>query len=200
MAGPAGARDPMAIRIAALLPESAVALLGAVLLFALPAGGRPILTWQEAKGIDFGTIILFGGGICLGGLLLTTGLGEAIADGLRQATGAHDALGVTALVIVLAVFLSESSSNTASATLIVPIAIALSTRIGVDPTIPALAATAASSLGFMLPVSTAPNAMVFGTGRIRLATMIRYGLLLDLLGIILLIGTAALLLNAGSAP
>jgi sodium-dependent dicarboxylate transporter 2/3/5 len=191
---------PGALRVAALLPESAAALLGAVLLFIVPAGNRPILTWIEARGIDFGTILLFGGGICLGGLLLSTGLGEAIADALRRATGASDALGVTALVVVLAVFLSESSSNTAAATLIVPIAIALATRIGVDPTIPALAATAASSLGFMLPVSTAPNAMVFGTGRIRLTTMIRYGLLLDLLGIALLIGAAGLLLNAGIGP
>jgi sodium-dependent dicarboxylate transporter 2/3/5 len=196
----AGDRDPGTLRVAALLPESAAALLGAVLLFIVPAGNRPILTWIEARGIDFGTILLFGGGICLGGLLLSTGLGEAIADALRRATGASDALGVTALVVVLAVFLSESSSNTAAATLIVPIAIALATRIGVDPTIPALAATAASSLGFMLPVSTAPNAMVFGTGRIRLTTMIRYGLLLDLLGIALLIGAAGLLLNAGIGP
>lgn len=191
----AGEGDAVARRLTALLPESAAALLGAALLFALPAGDRPVLTWEEAKGIDFGTIVLFGGGICLGGLLLSTGLGEAIADALRRATGAGDALGVTALVVVLAVFLSESSSNTASATLIVPIAIALAQRIGVDPTVPALAATAASSLGFMLPVSTAPNAMVFGSGRIRLATMAGYGILLDLLGIVLLVATAALLLQ-----
>jgi solute carrier family 13 (sodium-dependent dicarboxylate transporter), member 2/3/5 len=187
----AGADDAVARRLATLLPESAVALLGAAFLFAVPAGGRPVLTWDEGRGIDWGTIVLFGGGICLGGLLLSTGLGEAIADALRRATGAHDALGVTALVVVLAVFLSESSSNTASATLIVPIAIALATRLDIDPTVPALAATAASSLGFMLPVSTAPNAIVFGSGRIRLATMARYGLLLDLLGIVVLIAVAA---------
>jgi sodium-dependent dicarboxylate transporter 2/3/5 len=190
----AGADDAVARRVTALLPESAVALLGAVLLFAVPAGGRATLTWDEGRTIDWGTIILFGGGICLGGLLLSTGLGEAIADALRRAAGVRDAFGVTALVVVLAVFLSETSSNTAAATLIVPIAIALSARLGVDPTVPALAATAASSLGFMLPVSTAPNAIVFGSGRIRLGTMVRYGLVLDLLGIAGILVVAAWLL------
>ena len=194
----AGDADPGTRRLTALLPESAAALLGSALLFAVPAGGRPVLTWEEGRAIDWGTIVLFGGGICLGGLLLSTGLGGAIADALRRATGVDDALGVTALVVVLAVFLSESSSNTASATLIVPIAIALARRVGVDPTVPALAATAAASLGFMLPVSTAPNAIVFGSGRIRLSVMARAGLLLDVLGIALLVAVAALLLRAGA--
>lgn len=191
----AGAADPVARRLSALLPETAAALLGAAFLFIVPAGGRPTMTWDEAKAIDWGTILLFGGGVCLGGLLLSTGLGEAIADALRRAAGLHDALGVTALGVVLAVFLSETSSNTAAATLIVPITIALCRNVGADPLVPALAATAASSLGFMLPVSTAPNAIVFGSGRVPLGVMMRYGIVLDFLGIALLIGVAALFLR-----
>ncbi len=190
-----GASDPLAGQLTRVLPETATALLGAAFLFIVPAGGRPTLTWEEARDIDWGTILLFGGGVCLGGLLLSSGLGGAIAEALRRAAGLHDALGVTALSVVLAVFLSETSSNTASATLIVPITIALSHSVGADPLVPALAATAASSLGFMLPVSTAPNAIVFGSGRVPLGVMIRYGLTLDLLGIGLLIGTAALFLR-----
>ncbi len=191
----AGDAAPVSRRIAALLPESVAALLGAGLLFIVPAGGRPALLWDEGYDIDWSTIVLFGGGICLGTLMLSSGLAGSLGEILRAASGVTSPIGVVALVSGLAIFLSESSSNTASATLIVPIAIALSTAVQIDPVAPALAATAASSLGFMLPVSTAPNAIVFGSGRIRLIDMARYGIALDLFGFVVLVVTAALLLR-----
>jgi sodium-dependent dicarboxylate transporter 2/3/5 len=80
---------------------------------------------------------------------------------------------------------SETTSNTASASLVVPVVLALAQTAGVDPMKPALAATVGCSFGFMLPVSTPPNALVFATGRVRIIEMVRYGVLLDLAGILL---------------
>ena len=191
-----GSEAPASRALAAALPESAAALVGAGLLFAIPAGGRPTLTWEEARDIDWGTIVLFGGGICLGGLLLSTGLAEGLARALRAAAGITSPLGIVALVTGLAIFLSETSSNTAAATLIVPVAVALARAASLDPVVPALAATAGSSLGFMLPVSTPPNAIVFGSGRIRLLDMVRYGILLDLAGFAAIVGAAHILMHA----
>ena len=87
----------------------------------------------------------------------------------------------------LATVLSETTSNTASANMVVPVVIALARAAGIDPVLPALGATMGASLGFMLPVSTPCNAIVYGSGRIPLTTMIRYGVLLDLAGIVAIV-------------
>jgi sodium-dependent dicarboxylate transporter 2/3/5 len=89
------------------------------------------------------------------------------------------------LFTVLAVFISEFTSNTASANLILPVCIAVSQAASIDPVKVAIAATLASSLGFMLPISTAPNAIVVGSGMISIKTMARYGIVLDLIGAVL---------------
>ena len=85
----------------------------------------------------------------------------------------------------MGVLVSEVTSNTASAALVVPVVLALSQAAGMDPIKPALAATVGCSFGFMLPVSTPPNALVYGTGRIRIGEMVRAGALLDLVGVLL---------------
>ncbi len=149
------------------LPESIVSLLGALLLFVLPVKLREhrfTLSWQEAARIDWGTILLFGGGLALGELMFTTGLASWLGHGLADAVHAKTTLGVTALFTAVAIVISEATSNTASATMIVPVAIAVAQAAGVNPVQAALAATLGSSMGFMLPVSTPPNAIVYGSG------------------------------------
>lgn len=171
------------------LPEGVAALVGAVLLFVLPgdrgADGRRrrVLSWHEAR-IDWDIVLLYGGGIALGELCLSKGLAAAVGAGLTGwvPQGAGATVGLVAVAALVAVFTSEFTSNVASATMVVPIVIALGRETGGDPAAAALAATAASSMGFMMPVSSPCNAIVYGSGRIPLRAMMRAGLLLDVVG------------------
>jgi sodium-dependent dicarboxylate transporter 2/3/5 len=165
------------------LPESAVALLAAVLLFALPTDlgrGQFTLTWGEATRIDWGTILLFGAGLSLGRLLFDTGLAEALGRQIVRIAGTESVWALTAVAIVLGVLLSEAASNTAAASAIIPVIIAIATSAGVSPIPPVLGAALGASLGFMLPVSTPPNAIVYGSGLVPLREMIASGIWLDL--------------------
>ncbi len=102
-------------------------------------------------------------------------------------------MGLLALSTLLATFLSESSCIIASAFLVVPVVIAFAQSAEIDPVLPAVGATLGASLGFMLPVSTPTNAIVYGSGRIPLMTMMRHGLLLDLAGVVVIIASVALI-------
>jgi len=170
------------------LPEAVPALLGAALLFLLPAGGgRRAMTWSEAAKIDWGVVLLYGGGFALGVLTKETGLADALARVLTSYLPITTELGLLVAATVVAVAMSEMTSNTASANIVIPVVIALAAEVRADPLIPALGATMACSLGFMLPVSTPCNAIVYGSGLIPLGRMIRYGLLLDIIGIVVIV-------------
>ncbi len=173
------------------LPEAVVAIAAAVLLFILPTdlrGGHVTLTWAEAVKIDWGTILLFGGGIALGGLMFSTGVAEAMGRGLTGALGVESIWMLTGLAILIAIVMSEAASNTASATMIIPVVIAIAQGAGVNPLPPALGACLGASYGFMLPVSTPPNAIVYGSGLIPLPRMVRAGLLFDVIGFLVIWG------------
>jgi sodium-dependent dicarboxylate transporter 2/3/5 len=168
---------------AAHLTEEVVALLAAGLLFLWPiAAERTALTWREAAGIDWGTVFLFGGGILLGDLAGKTGLTARWGDALVALTGAHSLWGITALVTAVALVLSELTSNTATATLVVPLAITLAQAAHVRLEPPALGATLGASFGFMLPISTAPNALAYGTGHVTVRQMASAGIVFDVIG------------------
>ncbi len=172
------------------LPETIAALVGALLLFALPVRldqWKFTLSWREAASIDWGTILLFGGGLALGDLMFSTGLASWMGKGLAGALHAHSTLGLVALFTAVAILLSETTSNVAAANMVVPVAIAVAQAAGVDPLPPALAACLGASMGFMLPVSTPPNAIVYGSGCVPLLKMVRYGALLDLVGFLVIV-------------
>ncbi|HSA94136.1 MAG TPA: DASS family sodium-coupled anion symporter [Terriglobales bacterium] len=176
------------------LPEAVAALVGALLLFLLPGDGdRRAITWEEAVKIDWGVVLLYGGGFALGVLSFQTGLAEAVGRGITGLLPLHDSLGLLIASAIAAVLLSETTSNTASANMIVPVVIAIARASGLDPLEPALGATFAASLGFMLPVSTPCNAIVYGSGYIPLGRMMRYGLLLDVVGIVVVVTVVHLL-------
>ena len=163
-------------------------LLGALALFILPSGGpgnARILDARVFRRVDWSTLLLFGGGLSLGALMLESGLARALGDMIFGALPIHSAFGIVLASALMAVLVSEVTSNTASAALVVPVVLALSQAAGMDPVKPALAATVGCSFGFMLPVSTPPNALVYGTGRIRIGEMVRAGALLDLVGVLL---------------
>ena len=178
---------PFAKALAQALPEGVVALLAASLLFLLPADRqktRPTLTWREASQLDWGTLLLFGGGLSLGHQLFQSGLAGKVGQGLLAATGARSSLALAYLFAAVALVLTETTSNTAAATVACPLAIAAAQAAGVSPIAPTLAVAAAASLAFMLPVSTPPNAIVYGSGMLRVTTMLRHGTLLDLFGVV----------------
>ena len=172
------------------LDEGVVAVLGAALLFLLPTSWRDrefTLTWSEAARIDWGTILLFGTGIIFGSLLSATGLAETIGTSSADALGLASIVPITIFAVVLAILVSETTSNTASAAVVVPIIIPIAQAAGVDPLVPALAATFAASFGFMLPVSTPQNAIVYGSGVVPITKMIRSGISFDVLGAVLIL-------------
>ncbi|MGB7159943.1 MAG: DASS family sodium-coupled anion symporter [Tepidisphaeraceae bacterium] len=193
-----GEESPAYQWMTAVLPEGVAALIGAVLLFILPGDGGDqgsrAITWDQAVRIDWGTILLYGGGFALGVLSFQTGLAKAIGEGLTGLlpVGGNSFLMLVAATVV-AVMLSETTSNTASANMVVPVVIALARSAGVDPLEPALGATFGASLGFMLPVSTPCNAIVYGSGYIPIGRMIRYGFLLDVVGVIVVVTMVRLL-------
>lgn len=179
------------------LTEEVVALLAGGALFLLPAGNReaprPALTWSEATRIEWGVILLFGGGILLGDLSRTTGLADAWGRAMVDATGASSTWTITALVTAIAIVLSEATSNTATATLMAPLAGTLAVTAGAAPIPAILGATLGSSFGFMMPISTAPNALAFATGKVRISQMMKNGIIFDVLGYVLILAALRIL-------
>ncbi len=172
------------------LPESVIALLAACALFAWPTDWRQgefTLGWRDAVKIDWGTIFLFAGGMALGEQMFSTGVARWIGDGLVHVFPAKTVFGFTVLFAAVAILVSEATSNTASATMIIPVAIAVCQSAGVDPLKPAIATCLASSMGFLLPVSTGPNAIVYGSGCVPLPQMVRHGAFLDVIGFVVIV-------------
>lgn len=168
-----------------MMPEGVAAVLAASLLFMLPSNSRTgerTLTWQQATRIDWGTILLFGGGIALGKLAFETGLAGTLGEWILRGTNISGVGMITLMAIIFGIVISETTSNTASATMVVPVAISVATAGGVNPLAPALGACMGASFGFMLPVSTPPNAIVYGTGYVPITRMVKTGILFDVLG------------------
>jgi solute carrier family 13 (sodium-dependent dicarboxylate transporter), member 2/3/5 len=173
------------------------ALLGAALLFILPCRGTPsvrTLSWKQASDIEWGIILLIGGGMALGQAMFDSNLAKMAGDGLASLLGVSDVWSITALCTFLAIALSELASNSAAATAVVPISIGLAQSAGVSPIPPALGAALGASFGFMLPVSTAPNALVYSSGLIPQKEMIKAGAVIDLIGLVATVGLLRLVL------
>jgi sodium-dependent dicarboxylate transporter 2/3/5 len=187
---------PAGREIVAALPEAVAALIGAILLFVLPVNWRArrfTLTWNEAVRIDWGIILLFGGGLALGDLTFSTGLAGAVGEGIADWLPFQTAPVLTIIFTALAILMSETASNTASATMIVPVAIAVAEAAGVRPIEPALGATLGASMGFMMPISTPPNAIVYSSGYVPITAMMRYGLMLDAAAFVLIVALVLVL-------
>ena len=168
--------------------EGVVAIIAAALLFVLPldwARRKFTLNWNDAARIDWGTVILFGGGIVLGTMLSETGLAEEMGQSISDGLGVSSLFGITVVIVIIAVLISETTSNTASAAIVVPIAISIAAAQDLNPTIPALAAIFAANYGFMLPVSTPPNAIVYSSGLIPITRMLKAGAVFDVIGAVL---------------
>jgi sodium-dependent dicarboxylate transporter 2/3/5 len=178
------------------MPEGVAAMIGACLLFVLPVNWherRFTLTWDEAVKIDWGITLLYGGGLALGEMTFSTGLAQAVGEGVTSWLPSQSSFALTLLFTGAAIIVSEAASNTASANMIVPIAIAVSQAAGVSPIEPVLGATLGASMGFMMPVSTAPNAIVYSSGYVPIGQMMRNGVFLDLAAFVIIVATVTLL-------
>jgi len=187
------APGPVATWFKVHLTEEVVALIAGCSLFVLPGGTpaaphRPALTWGEATRIEWGVILLFGGGILLGTLAKSTGLAEQWGRELVDATGASSTWTITALVTATSIVLSEATSNTATASMMAPLAGALASAAGAAPIPAVLGATLGASFGFMMPISTGPNALAYATGRVSVGEMVRAGIVFDVVGFFLIVG------------
>ena len=165
---------------AKMIGDATVAVAMAILAFLLPAGGgKRLLEWEEFKRIPWDVLILFGGGFALADTLEASGFSNWAGARLSFVGNWSPVLMIVAICIFVTL-LSEVASNVATATAMMPIAAALATSIGVHPYFLMIPAVLAASSGFMLPVATAPNTIVYATGFIRVKAMARSGVLLDI--------------------
>ena len=138
----------------------------------------------EAAAALIGAGLLFGGGLSLGNLMFETKLAEAVGKGILNLSGATSLWGITFIAILIAVVITEVTSNTAAANMVIPVVISLSIAANVSPIPPAIGAALGASLAFMLPVSTPPNAIVYGSGMVPITKMISTGVYFDIASII----------------
>ncbi len=170
-------------------PEAIAAMVGALLLFLLPVDlkkGKMTLSWKEgAEGIEWGTLLLFGGGLALGGLMYTTGLSDWIGHGIKAMLGGNPSEWLfVAVFCVSALLMAEFTSHTAAINLMGTISIGTALSLGFSPVPVAVGIALASSLGFMMPVSTPPNAIIYASGYVPITKMIRSGIVIDAIGVI----------------
>jgi sodium-dependent dicarboxylate transporter 2/3/5 len=168
--------------------DSLIAISCALLLFIIPTNIRKWefpLVWADTRSISFGTLYLFGGGLALGKGLFASGTAQWVAQSLPLSGALHPLL-LILIVALIASFLSEVASNTAVANMMIPILIAVAAAINVPPFLLAIPATVACSNVFMLPVSTPPNAIVYGSGKLDMSDMVRTGFRLHLIGVVVM--------------
>lgn len=169
------------------IKDSTVVIFTSLFLFILPSNkpDENILEWKDVSKLPLNIILLFGAGFAIAKGFETTGLSTWLAKQLQVLNNAPLPLILLGIVVMVTV-LSEFASNTASIQLVLPVVIPLASTLHVSPLLLMLTATFAASLGYMLPVATAANTIVYGTGEINTRDMMRAGLVLDLLGVVLL--------------
>lgn len=170
------------------LSDTGIAIGAALLLFILPAdkqGSERILSWQHAATVPWGVLILFGGGLSLASQINSSGLAQFIATLIQGADAVPLVLSVL-VIVALIIFLTEITSNTATAAGFLPLLGPVAESITGSPLVWVIPAALACSCAFMMPVATPPNAIVFGSGQIKMQDMIRAGFVLNIAAIMLI--------------
>lgn len=168
--------------------DSTVGLLAVIALFVIPCGdvrGEKLLTWETAVTIPWGILILFGGGIALGEGFRSSGLSNALASNMSHLSG----LPILAMILIVAIsvtFLTEVTSNTATATVLMPLLAATAIATEIRPELLMIPAALSASFAFMLPVATPPNAVVYAVGEFSIGKMAREGFAINLMGTIVI--------------
>ncbi len=166
--------------------DGVVAIAVAMLLFIIPAKNEcRILKWEDTQKLPWGIVILFGGGFALAGGFKDSGLSEWIGMQLYGLKDLPPILTIASLSTVVT-FMTELTSNTATSQMVLPILAALGTSIGTNPLLLMVPATLASSFAFLMPVATPPNAIIFGTGKIKVMDMVKVGIIFEFIGILVI--------------
>jgi sodium-dependent dicarboxylate transporter 2/3/5 len=179
------------------LSDSVVAMLAALALFLIPvkgAGGARAMDWKTAARLPWGVLVLFGGGLTLATAIEANGVSEFIGNSSRGLSGLPPLVLLLA-VTGMAVFLSELTSNTAQVATMVPVLAAMAPVLGMNPYVLIAACTLGASSAYMMPVGTPPNAIVFGTGLVRLPQMMWAGVWLNLAGILVITALTSLVIT-----
>ena len=170
------------------LNDTAIAIGAGIVLFLLPAepGGRMVLVWDDAqKGLPWGVLLLFGGGLSLASAVAASGL-DAWIGAQVEPLGALPVILLVAAIVTLVLLLTEVTSNTATAATFIPVLGGVALGIGADSMTLLIPAALAATCAFMLPVGTPPNAIVFGSGTVTIGQMARGGALLNVTGVVLI--------------
>jgi sodium-dependent dicarboxylate transporter 2/3/5 len=169
------------------LSDAGIAMLAALALFVIPVDlkGTRVMNWATATKLPWGVLMLFGGGLTLATAIEANGVSKFLGHASRGLAGLPP-LVVLLAITAMTVFLSELTSNTAQVATMVPVLGAMSPAIGINPYVLILACTLGASSAFMMPVGTPPNAIVFGTGLVRLPQMMKAGLVLNVTGILVI--------------
>jgi len=166
--------------------DASVALLAVVLMCLLPDGrGKRLLDWERASTIPWGVLLLFAGGICLARGFVSSGLSDLMGLWLAGFT-ALPLLLLIAFICLFVTFMTEATSNTASTSLLMPVLAAAAIAADIAPQVIMVPAAMSASCAFMLPVATAPNSVVYGSGLVSTARMAREGLQLNVLGVLVI--------------
>ncbi len=172
--------------------DASVVLLAVVVLFLVPDGeGNKLLTWEAANRIPWGILLLFSSGLCIAKAFNTSGLADIVAQNLG-AFGSLPTLLLIALLCLIVTFLTELTSNTATTALLMPILATVALGLGIEPTLLMIPAAMSASCAFMLPVATAPNAIMFGSEEVPINKMIREGFVLNFIGAALITALVSL--------
>jgi len=174
------------------LTDPVIAVLGGVSLFLIPVDlrrGRFLMDWDTAKSLPWGVLILFGGGLSLASAIQTSGLAGWLGGVLTGYAG-WPAIALILLVAAVVVFLTEVTSNTATASIFIPIAATMGASVSDDPTLFAVPVALAASCAFMMPIATPPNAIIYSSGAVRVPQMVRAGLWLNFVSIFVITGLA----------
>ncbi|WBU37091.1 SLC13 family permease [Homoserinibacter sp. YIM 151385] len=191
----AGTESEIYTAVGDVLDEGIVAIVGAALLFLIPVAWKKrefAMTWGDAVKTDWGTLLFIICAAAFGSQLSSTGLAERVGQLLGDTFGVADVVVLTFVAVLLAILISEVGSNLAAVGVVVPIVISICTASGIDPTLPALAATFGSSFGFMLPISTPQNALVYATGAVPITRMVRSGIVFDVLAAVFVTASVTL--------
>lgn len=169
------------------IDDTIIAVGAAILLFIIPANGtgRALIKWSEAVKIPWGIILLFGGGLAIAKGFQDTGL-DLYLGGQMAFFDGFSLFGVLLLVVASINFLTEITSNLATTAMMLPVLAPLAVSLEVDPFMLMVACTTAASCAFMLPVATPPNAVVFGSGYLRIPEMVRSGFFMNIVSIVMM--------------
>lgn len=177
------------------IDDGTIAIVISLLLFVIPSRSRKrgrLMNWETASKLHWGIVILFGGGFALASGFKESGLSVWVAEQLAG-LGDTSPVFLVASICTMLTFLTELTSNTATTEMILPLLGSLAVAIKVNPLLLMIPATLSASCAFMLPVATPPNAIVFGSGEIKMSDMVRIGIIMNLIGVILITSAIYLL-------